>query len=156
MGPGVWRLSYSCSTSGPGCSHEPCGRSHRTSSRSVDDHRSHRRSHLRSCRPGGSCEQCVQPGRTCSIPGHHRRKGHRCSRHPAGGIRARCDQHHRSGSRTSPWGLECTLGLLEGDNRSVNHDGANGCSWDRFESNLLTWPCPINRQKASLEKKSHR
>lgn len=34
-------ITDSCSTSDPECSHGPCGRSHRRSSRSVGDHRHH-------------------------------------------------------------------------------------------------------------------
>lgn len=114
-------LAYSCSTSGPGCSHEPCDRSRRKSSRSAGDHRSHRRIHLRSHhRSGGSCVQCVQLDHTCNTPGHRQRHRHRCSRRQPGGIHAKCGQHHRSGSRTSPWELQCTLGLLKEKGKLVD------------------------------------
>lgn len=109
--------TYSCSTSDPVCSHEPCGRIHRRSSRSADDRQSHR-DHRRSYRPESSCEQCVRPDRTCSIPDRqshqriHLGSNHRCCRRRelTVGNRERCGRFDRSGSRTFPWGLGCIHG----------------------------------------------
>ena len=102
-------MTDSCSTSDPGCSHGPCDRNHRTSSRSAGDHRGRRnhhrnrrriRNHRRSYRPGSSDGQCGRPVHTCSIPGCHRRCS--CSRRP-GGIPGKGDQSVRNGSKSSPW-----------------------------------------------------
>lgn len=109
--------TYSCSTSDPVCSHGPCGRIHRRSSRSAGDRQSHR-DHRRSYRPESSCEQCVRPDRTCSIPGRqsHQRillgSNHRCCRRRGltVGNRGRCGRFDRSGSRISPWELGCIHG----------------------------------------------
>lgn len=113
-------ITDSCSTSGPGCSHGPCGRSHRRSSRSVDDHRHHqdhrnhhrirqRCNHHRSYHPGSSCVRCGRPVRTYSTLGNH----HRCSccRHP-GGIREKGVRSGRNGSTTSPWEVPGIHGLF--------------------------------------------
>ncbi|KAL4747171.1 hypothetical protein BDW72DRAFT_19392 [Aspergillus terricola var. indicus] len=101
------RAAYSCSTSGLGCSHGPCGRNHRKSSRSADDHRSRLRSHHHSYHPEGSSWRCGQRVHTCSIP--DRQRGGRSRQ--LGGIRERCDRQHRNGSKTSPWELQCIHGL---------------------------------------------
>jgi hypothetical protein len=106
----------SCSTSGPGCSHGPCGRIHRRSSRSGDG-QSHRRSshhhhHQRSYHhPGSSCGQCGRPGRTCSTPGHHRKHRHRSWHRRPGGTRETGDRSGHSGSRCAPWEARGTRGL---------------------------------------------
>lgn len=113
-------MTDSCSTSDPECSHEPCGRSHHRSSRSVGDHRHHRghRNHHRSRRrcnhhrsyhPESSCAQCGRPVRTCSTPGNH----HRCSCcHHLGGIREKDVRSGRNGSMTSPWRVPGIHGLF--------------------------------------------
>ncbi|EMD87593.1 hypothetical protein COCC4DRAFT_134750 [Bipolaris maydis ATCC 48331] len=113
--------TYSCSTSGPGCSHGSCDRNHRTSSRSSGEHhRNHRRRrrshhdllqshHCRSRLPGSSCGQCDRPDRTCSTPGcrHHGLPlGHRrpwCTHE-------RCVQCRRNGSKSSQPEESCTHG----------------------------------------------
>jgi hypothetical protein len=104
----------SCSTSGPGCSHGPCGRIHRRSSRSGggqsrrrSSHQHHRSYH----HPGSSCGQCGRPGRTCSTPGHHRKHRRRSWHRRPGGTRETGDRSGHSGSRCAPWEARGTRGL---------------------------------------------
>lgn len=118
--------TYSCSTSGPACSHAPCVRIHRTSSRSADDHRihHHRRLGKEHRRPASSCVQCGRPDRTCSIPGHRRRARESirrwgrqsCRRYHrrSEGNRERCVRSAGIGSRISPWEGRCIRGLEDG------------------------------------------
>ena len=109
-------VTYSCSTSGPGCSLATCGRIRRTSSRFGREAQSCTRRRRRSSRrpvghrnrrhtrrrSEGNSGQYVRPCRTCSTLGRIRRRSRhrsrRSRRRPHSGSRARCGRFGRSDS----------------------------------------------------------